>query len=607
MIRYRIILLTTLASLLLSSGGMAQAFLQQIDTAAPDDRVLHLLHYYDTCRAFRDHSAYAIGILRRVNEIGERKHDERLLQYARYLDEARQWDSIPEAHRVDFLLTLARRATDEGDEQTAAIARHTAGQMLFETGEYGKAFEYLLAANKAFRKIGYSRVPPIGRYLYELASDYYHFNEYEKAIQLLKEASRYPSYNAKTAIQTRNTLGMAYTWLAATRDSALYVQAERSYQRARQVAGYYGDSLWVGIATGNLANVYENQHQWAKALQSYLTSYRIGLKFGGQSFSPSSEAISIAGLYLRLGRPDSCLHYLRRSLILTRLVPGSGNRFENEYFQKNYYDAARRYYWAIGDARQAYAYFDSLSVVEKRISKRQKTDQISMVQKKLLIQKHQSEVEGLEARQQAQQRQFWIVAILLALLAGLFIRLYYLSRLRRRQERVIGAEKEKSLRLEKQIVETELQRAQADLSGYIENLRQKEALIDSITAQLERLTPASVETNESRSLLATRQNLIDSSLLTNDDWDEFRRRFERVHPGFFWQLKTYFSDISPAEERLLALSRLHLDTRQMSRMLGISPHSIRMTRYRLRKKIGAEAHELLSEFLGESAEDSVTS
>jgi DNA-binding CsgD family transcriptional regulator len=91
-------------------------------------------------------------------------------------------------------------------------------------------------------------------------------------------------------------------------------------------------------------------------------------------------------------------------------------------------------------------------------------------------------------------------------------------------------------------------------------------------------------------------------LLTNEDWGEFRRRFERMHPGFFWQLKSQFTDLILAEERLLALSKLRLDTRQMSRMLGIAPNSIRTTKYRLRKKIGVNGTSPLLELLVEPKE-----
>ena len=152
-------------------------------------------------------------------------------------------------------------------------------------------------------------------------------------------------------------------------------------------------------------------------------------------------------------------------------------------------------------------------------------------------------------------------------------------------------------------MEDELGRAKVDLAGFLDNLHEKNALIDTITAQLEDLSKTKPANPEAQSLMDARQKLINSSLLTNDDWDEFRRRFERVHPGFFWELKSHLPGLTPAEERLLALSQLRIDTRQMSRMLGISPNSIHTTRYRLRKKIGVDGHSPFSELLHDSPDD----
>jgi DNA-binding CsgD family transcriptional regulator len=42
-------------------------------------------------------------------------------------------------------------------------------------------------------------------------------------------------------------------------------------------------------------------------------------------------------------------------------------------------------------------------------------------------------------------------------------------------------------------------------------------------------------------------------------------------------------DITVAEQRMAALTRLHLSTKQMASMLGISPDSVYKIRQRLRK------------------------
>lgn len=91
--------------------------------------------------------------------------------------------------------------------------------------------------------------------------------------------------------------------------------------------------------------------------------------------------------------------------------------------------------------------------------------------------------------------------------------------------------------------------------------------------------------------------LLHSTILTDADWNRFKRLFEKVHEGFLVRLKDRFPDLTPAETRLLALTRLHLSTKEMADMLGVKPHSIKKTRQRLRKKIHLGEEESFEDHL----------
>ena len=155
------------------------------------------------------------------------------------------------------------------------------------------------------------------------------------------------------------------------------------------------------------------------------------------------------------------------------------------------------------------------------------------------------------------------------LVAGWLGLLYYASQRRRQREAFANAERQKHLERENQQLTTERDHAKAALALLPDNLRQTEY----------------------------EHTLTEASLLTPDDWDTFRQRFEHVYPHFFAQLHTQFTDLTSAEERLLALSKLKIDTRRMSQMLGISPASVRTTKYRLRKRLGIEGQSALGELL----------
>jgi hypothetical protein len=301
------------------------------------------------------------------------------------------------------------------------------------------------------------------------------------------------------------------------------------------VAASYGDSLWIGIATGNLADLYMSRQQWQAALAALRIDYAIGLRYGSARALPNQTALHLADIYWQRGQLDSCFYFLQQSMDLYRrnlVSPYFGQDLGDEYYLKGYYEVGRRYYRAVNDLPRAYAFSDSLTRLVDRINKRYNSRQMSLAEQKLLIQKHQLEVKAIEKEQQTQRLLFWAGASVLALVSGLFFRLYRLGRVKRRQEREINAVREKSLQLEKRLVEEELQGARTELKAFVDNLQQKNALIDAITAQLESLSPTQSKYSETEQLVEARQNLASSSLLTNEDWDEFRRRFERVHPAF---------------------------------------------------------------------------
>lgn len=587
--------------LLISSGTSANPFLQKIEKATPANRIILILNYFDTCSVVTQNQAAAFRLLNTINGIGKKVGDEQLRRYCQFIkDTYVKHSDLSNGQKAALFIAVGQQAEQNDNPQIAAVCQHFAGEYYFINEEYGKAFEYLLAASNRFRTIGYDNIPEISRYLYELAFNYYYFKEYEKSIRLLKESARYPAFSDNLAIQTHNTMGMAYAQVDPTNKSTNLCRAEVCYQKTRQVAASVGDSVWIGIANTNLGNVYIQQNRLTAALTAFRIDYELGKKFGKDRSQPYATAVKLARVYLMRQQLDSCAYFLIESkrLSLLKVVKTEfGSDLDNEYYRRSYYEVARQYNQVIHNLPLAYAYLDSLLTISERINKRYDVKQLSLANDKLLIEKHKSEVDKLQAQKNTQQVLFWTTGAVLTLVALFFFVLYRFVRIKRRQDQVINAEKEKSMQLAKQIVDDELQRAKAELILFIDNLHAKDTLIDTLNADLERLSQSREKSNEQDMFVEAQQSLLNSSLLTNDDWEEFQRRFERVHPSFFVKLKNHITDISPAEERLLALSKLNMNTRQMSRMLGISPDSIHKATYRLRKKLGTDGHSILSKLL----------
>jgi tetratricopeptide (TPR) repeat protein len=86
-------------------------------------------------------------------------------------------------------------------------------------------------------------------------------------------------------------------------------------------------------------------------------------------------------------------------------------------------------------------------------------------------------------------------------------------------------------------------------------------------------------------------------LITKDDWEQFQFFFDRVHAGYLVKLRLKHFGLTPSEEKLCCLIRLHLATREIAKTFGISNHSVNVARYRLRKKVLPAGNLTLEEYL----------
>ncbi len=68
-------------------------------------------------------------------------------------------------------------------------------------------------------------------------------------------------------------------------------------------------------------------------------------------------------------------------------------------------------------------------------------------------------------------------------------------------------------------------------------------------------------------------------------WEEFKATFEQVNQNFYSNLKGNYPDLSPSELKLCSLLKLNLSTKDISNLMGISYDSVKMGRYRVRKKL----------------------
>lgn len=164
----------------------------------------------------------------------------------------------------------------------------------------------------------------------------------------------------------------------------------------------------------------------------------------------------------------------------------------------------------------------------------------------------------------------------------------YLRQKKERRVRTSAAEREILL------LDDALSSAKQSIAEISASMEEKESLIEILQKALKEKPEEETPPVSNDNVLIT---LLKSHLQTAENWHEFKRAFVLEYPDFYKELRTKFPELSESNLRIILLSKLHLSTMEMSKVLGITREAIKKSKQRLSKKIGEERYQLLKEML----------
>ena len=91
--------------------------------------------------------------------------------------------------------------------------------------------------------------------------------------------------------------------------------------------------------------------------------------------------------------------------------------------------------------------------------------------------------------------------------------------------------------------------------------------------------------------------IIDKNLKKNDDWELFQEAFNNADSEFLKKVKILHPKVSPNDLKLCAYLRLNLSSKEIAQLLHISPRSVEIKRYRLRKKLDLNHEDNLVNYI----------
>lgn len=493
-------------------------------------------------------------------------------------------DSQQQKKGIALMKNAIAMAEENKQQLQVGYFKHSLGYYYFTRAKKPvDALQNMLEAHYIFDEIGYENVHNQSGLLDRLAYVYYHLGNYSEAIKYLQQSLENPMENARRHIGILSTMGQSYRELD-DRDNAF-----KYFQQARKLATTAKDTAWIGISAGNIGHIYLREKSYEQAAPYMQEYYDCGLAVADDVLI--AEALTGLGeINLNAGNTRLALQQLESAEALLEKAFVNVDVPIQEYIRKHYLLTVMANAWdARGNTERALKYLKEAGRINDTVDHHTKILKAAAVRQMLEAEQANSRLQLINEEKQAAiiQQKFYIaigvsLAIIIILLYGRQVR-----------ERKIRIQKEALLNLEKEKAENELEMSKQQLREYLDRLQQKKELIDNIQSEMDQLRKQRDKPIEDEQAVLQKLNF--ATILTEDDWTRFRILFEKVHRGFFQNLKIAYPGLTPAETRLSSLVKLGLSSQQMAAMMGISVESIRKNRQRLRKKINISKEQKLED------------
>ncbi len=149
--------------------------------------------------------------------------------------------------------------------------------------------------------------------------------------------------------------------------------------------------------------------------------------------------------------------------------------------------------------------------------------------------------------------------------------------------------KQQLMRFKNEKLREDIENKNRELGISTMNLIKKNEFLSSLKGELENVT----DSKNIKHVL----KIIDKNLNNNDDWNLFQEAFNNADKDFLKKIKSIHPALTSNDLRLCAYLRLNLSSKEIAPLLNISPRSVEVKRYRLRKKMELSHESSLTDYI----------
>ena len=322
----------------------------------------------------------------------------------------------------------------------------------------------------------------------------------------------------------------------------------------------------------------------------------------GANWSLAENYNNLATQYFNKRDYNKALEWLQNAFILANNLSAKELICDNYRYQTWVYNA-------LGNYKKAYECMQSLYEIEKVMLSERKIREIELnvADRRFKSQQQELNLKQKELKIKGLQRD---MSVMLAIGLGILLCLSFVVwRVRQRRKLIlleatqkIEAQQKEMMQLqlektekERENVQIELEHSKKELTNFACYVRSKNELIEKIKSMIKESYKEAKP--DVKAQLKTINAFITQYQNKEDNLGSLITEIDRINAEFVVRLTEAHPDLSKNEKQLASLLRIDFTTKEIALLVGSTPKTVNMARYRLRKKLGLETDEGLNEYM----------
>ncbi|SDR78354.1 Tetratricopeptide repeat-containing protein [Polaribacter sp. KT25b] len=374
-------------------------------------------------------------------------------------------------------------------------------------------------------------------------------------------------------------LGNYYTRLQKL-DSSIYY-----YDKALEVFKKLNRDDRVYNVYNNIANTYYKQGEYNKIINIRTLVLKFAKKESNQLLV-SVNYHNIAAAYSKMKEYNKALKYLDSAIMVAkkenfklRLSKSYGSIAKINYAMKNY--------------RESYIYYQKYKIYSDSIYESQLSNTIveAEIENKLKIEKKNLEI--INQKQAFDKKLYLIIIIVFFLLSIPLVILLY--RNSENKNKIIEANLEKE-KIKKEVLLQKFKRSEIEIKNLVADNSMRLEFLKQLLSQLKKQRK-SINSIDVKNYIKDLSFKIQQQITTDSKLTVLKQRINSINDGFDNMLISHYKDLTKTEREVCALLRLNLSVKEIASIRNSSSDAIKVTRYRIRKKMNVPKSQKLEIFI----------